>query len=71
LGGWAIQVLFNQKTWVSYSNQLATLPKLPVGFFNPLGSDALNLDIDKADMLYAKDYHWTKDLKLIWKNLSF
>jgi hypothetical protein len=56
---------------VSYSNQLATLPKLPVGFFNPLGSDALNLDIDKADMLYAKDYHWTKDLKLIWKNLSF
>jgi GT2 family glycosyltransferase len=71
LGDWAIQVLFNQKTWVSYSNQLTTLPKLPVGFFNPSGSDASKLDVDKADMLYAKDYHWTKDLKLIWKNLSF
>jgi GT2 family glycosyltransferase len=71
LANWSIQVLFKQKTWVSYSRPVASLPKLPTGFFNPSGAEALNLDVDKADMLYAKDYHWTKDLKLIWKNLSF
>jgi GT2 family glycosyltransferase len=67
---WSIQVLIRQKSWVSYSNHVPSLPKLPIGFFNPSGSSEPNQDSEKADMLYAKDYHWSKDLRLIWECLS-
>lgn len=67
------QVLFGQKTWVTYADDEANkaLPSLAPG--------VLHLDLtlspekregrikQQLNQLYAKDYHWQKDLAFIWQ----
>jgi hypothetical protein len=66
---WSFQVLLFNKTWVSYNNQTMALPTIPQGFFTPSADSSILQDAQRADMLYAKDYHWTKDVQLIWRQL--
>ncbi len=67
---WSLQVLGANKTWVSYHEHTNNLPRLKKGFFNPASHLEGHPEAAKSDMIYAKDYHWTKDVQLIWKNLT-
>lgn len=72
-----INVLVGKSTWVGYAKAAQPkmpnyLPKLRQGVLTPL--DALQTDklkdaatIDRLNMLYAKDYRWGEDLRIVWR----
>jgi GT2 family glycosyltransferase len=66
------QVLFGTKSWVGYTQkftpvQVKQLPKLRVGVLTPAeGIDLRNEEvIDKLNILYARDYSLTQDVKIL------
>ncbi len=73
-----IQVLFGFKTWVGYYRgstvNMLSLPVLKKGVLNP--SDGTVIDAnseevyEKLNILYAKDYTFWNDLKIIWKGFK-
>ncbi|HOP02863.1 MAG TPA: glycosyltransferase [Tenuifilaceae bacterium] len=73
-----LSVMFNRKTWIGYienTNQETTdLPKLKKAVFAPLGSSEIAKFDEKAkekmNILYAKNYSFINDLKLLWNNLE-
>ncbi len=74
------QVLFGKKTWVGYaakSTLTTDLPILKPAVLNPLEGLSDNLlddaTIKRLNFLYARDYDWQKDLRLIgkgWRQLG-
>lgn len=70
----ACQVFFGKRTWVGYSSFQNTLPLIPTGFLTPAGySNNGDFEISttvlkKADFLYAKEYEWLHDLKIVYHN---
>lgn len=70
----AFSVLFAQKTWVSYSIKNPLLPGIKDGILSPNGYPLQLRQIlqpshlIKADTVYAKDYNWLNDAKLIVRN---
>lgn len=73
----AWQVILGKKTWVGYSNFQNNLPLLAPGVLIPSGyPKSKDLDISKtilrkADMLYAKEYDWLQDLRIIFKSYKY
>ncbi len=74
----SIPVIFNRKTWVSlseYSPETTGLPGLKPGVLNTLGHfTGEHLTIAKEiqsgfDDNYARNYHWGRDLEILWKSL--
>lgn len=70
-------VLFSKKTMVGYAGEIGlsrNLPKLKVGILNT-ASQLQNPDeisaseAQKLNIVYAKDYHWTKDFSLLVKRI--
>lgn len=68
---WA--VLLGRMTWVGYFSPTgsSSLPDLrPAVFPNTASSASLSEKTkQQLDFFYAKDYHWTQDLKALWKQL--
>ncbi len=77
------QVLFGQKTWVSYANPIFSdavinvsnnLPKIKQGIFSPL--NAANLTepnaptVQRLNFLYAKDYDVWRDVEILLQGLN-
>ena len=69
-------VLLGKKTWVSYGdigNYKQELPKLKAGILHPLTGKNVKhmepLSVNRANLLYAKEYHWSKDLAILWNGL--
>ncbi len=64
-----LETLIGRKTWVSYfPDEDAQLPNLKKGFIYPAVSEhELSAPTRKRlNFQYAKDYHWVKDLSLLW-----
>ncbi len=66
-------VLFRKKTWIGYALEEKDLPPLKKGVLTSTGLPAyLNTlsqkNLRAADILYAKGFHYLKELKLIWYN---
>lgn len=66
-------VLFRRKTWIGYALEEKDLPSLKKGVLTSTGLPAsLNTLSQKnllaADIIYAKGFHYLKDLKLVWSN---
>ncbi len=66
-------VLFHRKTWIGYTMEEKDLPALKMGILTSTGLPAsLNTlsqkNLRAADIGYAKGFHYTKDLRLIWSN---
>lgn len=68
------QVLTSRRTWVGYipgTDQIDTLPPLRPGVLSPL--DGLRVEKvnqptrRRLNFLYAKDYHVSKDLEVLWR----
>lgn len=70
-------ILLGKHTWVGYapSPSSTPLPDLKPGLFSPkdgLPSFPLNPQtIQRLNFLYAKDYHPTTDLEIIWKAIWY
>ncbi|MEP6585045.1 MAG: glycosyltransferase [Ginsengibacter sp.] len=69
-------VLFRRKTWVGYALDEKDLPSLKTGILTTTGLPAsLNTlsqkNLHAADVLYAKGFHYLKDVKLIISNYRF
>ncbi|MDQ6814364.1 MAG: glycosyltransferase family 2 protein [Bacteroidota bacterium] len=70
----AFWVFIGSKTWISYSHNNSSLPALDSGVLSVTGhpvSAPTTLSYDaicRLDYLYAKNYDWKEDLKLIVKN---
>lgn len=69
------QVLFGQKTWVSYDNRVDTedLPVLKPGVYS-LTDTKKSIEISeemrkKLNYFYAKNYTFETDVKVVWKSL--
>lgn len=69
-----LTVLSGKKTWVSYApvdGAIANLPKVKPGILSPI--DALSVTnintptTQRLNFLYAKDYHVSQDLSIVWK----
>jgi hypothetical protein len=68
-----IDILFRRKTWIGYALEEKDLPPLKKGVLTTTGlPDSLNTlsqkNLHAADILYAKEFHYLKDLKLVWSN---
>lgn len=68
-------VFLGKKTWVSYeliADEKMDLPRLRSGVLTPLsGLSWPNADfstIRRLNFLYAKDYVWQEDLRILWRN---
>ncbi len=66
-------ILFRRKTWIGYALEEKDLPPLKKGVLTTTGlPDSLNTlsqkNLRAADILYAKEFHYLKDLKLVWSN---
>lgn len=68
------QVLSGQKSWVGYAavaDAAGNLPRIRPGVLSPL--DALPVPplneatVQRLNLLYAKDYHISKDIDIIWQ----
>ncbi len=68
------QVLAGGRSWVGYAdtgNEQAQLPKIRPGVLSP--EDALRIQhldeptLQRLNFIYAKDYHVSKDLDIVWK----
>lgn len=70
----AFQVLIGSKTWVGYSLSEKKLPPLSQGVLSTSGHlpaqkfSVVENDLKKIDFWYAKNYDWTRDIKIILKN---
>ena len=71
-----LSVLAGRHSWVGYAPAVqgsGSLPSIRPGILSPL--DALSIDgldeptVQRLNFLYAKDYHVSKDLDVIWKGL--
>ncbi|MFY7964075.1 MAG: glycosyltransferase [Chitinophagaceae bacterium] len=68
--------ILGKRTWVGYSSFQNTLPLIPAGVLTPSGypnNGKFNVSIaalKKADLLYAREYDWIQDLKIIFSNYS-
>jgi hypothetical protein len=69
------KVLLGSYTWVSFAknkNNLG-LPKIKSGIFTPAEFNYLHSinceQAEKTNILYAKNYSFSKDIKIIWKNI--
>lgn len=67
-------VLKGEKTWVSYApveDKMANLPKVKPGILSPVDALAIsNINIPtlhRLNFLYAKDFHVSQDLSIVWK----
>lgn len=71
ISNWA-DVMLGKKTWVGYAHTVNQLPVIKPGVITTASCfGALILDADtlsKIDLLYARHYSVTHDLKLMWKN---
>jgi len=70
----SVKVLIGKKTWISYAYHHKSLPALPKGVLTITGEPAANRlgltkeAAQKLDFLYAKNYQWKHDLKLLFKS---
>ena len=66
--------ILGKRTWVGYSSFQNTLPLIPSGVLTPSGYpnngkfDVSLAVLKKTDMLYAREYDWMQDLKIIFSN---
>jgi O-antigen biosynthesis protein len=63
-----LEVLFGKKSWIGYyGNQTKDLPNIRSGVFSPnKNAGFLNEEgVQQMNALYAKDYSWWKDLRLL------
>ena len=67
-------IIIGKRTWVGYSSFQNTLPLLAAGVLIPSGypnngSFPINSPVlKKTDILYAREYDWMQDLKIIFSN---
>lgn len=67
-------VMIGKRTWVGYSTFQNTLPLIPPGVLLPNGLPNSNHSmvnkslLKKTDSLYAREYDWMQDLKIIYKS---
>lgn len=75
----AMLVLIGNKTWVGFSFYQTKLPAIAIGIINPQGFvigkpyPVVNNVLKKTDYIYAKEYDWVNDFKIIfnhYKNLG-
>ena len=70
-------VLIGKRTWVGYSTFQNTLPLIAAGILLPSGypiseTEKLNKTLlKKSDAIYAKDYDWMQDVKIIFENYKY
>ena len=70
-------VIIGNKTWVGYSSYQNTLPLIPPSVLIPSGYNNdgdFNMNaalLKKSDTLYAKEYDWMQDLKIIFANYKY
>lgn len=68
-----LKVLIGTYSWVGFTktNNGQWLPKIKPGVFTVVGSknENENQQIEKINMLYAKNYSITKDISIIWENI--
>lgn len=68
--------ILGKRTWIGYSSFQNTLPLIPAGILTPSGYpnngqfDVSISVLKKADVLYAREYDWMQDLKIIFSNYS-
>ncbi len=66
--------IIGKRTWVGYSSFQNTLPLIPSGILTPSGypnNGKFEVSIavlKKTDILYAREYDWMQDLKIIINN---
>ena len=70
----SVKVILGKYTWISYfkNTDYESLPPLKPGIFEPGAFDngeILNPIKDKMNMEYARDYHLSNDLSLLWRNI--
>jgi hypothetical protein len=69
-------IIIGKRTWVGYSSFQNTLPLIPSGILTPSGFPnngvfpVANNALKKADVIYAREYDWMQDLKIIFGNYS-
>jgi hypothetical protein len=70
----AVKVLTGRRTWVGYAATNAKLPHIAPGVLSTsgksfnTGSTSDQSSLKKIDFWYAKNYDWTRDLKIIIKH---
>lgn len=73
----AWKVFVGKKTWVGYSSYQNTLPLIATGILLPSGypmSEVEKLNktlLRKSDTIYAKEYDWMHDIKIIMENYKY
>lgn len=68
-----VRVISGKKTWISYSavqHNGLSLPRIPPGVLPVFRSDDLN-QMAKMDVLYAKDYRVSNDMKILIRDFSY
>ena len=70
-----LSVVLGKKTWVGYqliAGEKMDLPRLRIGVLTPLSGltwqNADSTTIRRLNFLYAKDYVWQEDLRILWRN---
>jgi O-antigen biosynthesis protein len=72
----AFDVLWGNKTWVGYTTTSPKLPKISDGIISPQGFiinqpyPVVQTVLQKTDKLYAKEYDWIIDLKIIYQHFG-
>lgn len=72
----AWRVIAGKRTWVGYSTFQNTLPLIPAGVLLPNGlpnnsNSLVNKSLlKKTDTIYAREYDWMQDLKIIYKSFK-
>lgn len=71
----SLRVLIGKRTWVGYIGKNEKgLPHIKQGVFPPIKSSEIeslsNGQVEKINMLYAKNYSISKDIKAIWINIA-
>ncbi len=67
-------IITGKRTWVGYSSFQNTLPLIAYGILTPNGFSNNNTFhisssvLKKTDLLYAREYDWMQDLKIIFGN---
>ena len=70
----ALLVIIGKRTWIGYSTFQNKLPLIAVGILIPSGYPnngtfpINNAVLKKTDIVYAREYEWMEDLKIIFKN---
>ena len=73
----AWKVFIGRKTWVGYSAYQNTLPLIATGILLPSGYPMSEVDklnkplLRKSDLIYAKEYDWMHDIKIIMENYKY